>query len=210
MTRLRFLPLLAFVALLAACSATPAGPSVASLAAAPPPASSGAPSSDGSGAPGATPTPTPTSSGGDVQVSGRPQLRMDDSPDRVRALWNAYNQCLVDNGAQRNTGQAPGAAGPGQNQVVVVVEPVPAAAKAACADKLPEQPPQLDPALNPRYHDDFVAWVACIRDRGVAIHMTTAANGGLGWTFDNDHVQVPDDMSRIQDECQLQAFGANK
>lgn len=202
---LALLPLLV-TALLAACSTAPAGPVVASLPpSAAPSASPAAPPAAGSSAAPAAPAPS------DPAASNRPQLRLDDAPERVQALWNAYDQCLLDHGAQADTARAAAASADGSGATALVVQdPVPAAAVAACQDRLPQQPPELDPAVNAHYHDDYVAWVDCIKAHGVGIHLTTDDNGDLGWTYDSATTPIPADLGTIQDDCERAAFGGGK
>ncbi|QAY68665.1 hypothetical protein [Xylanimonas protaetiae] len=231
MRRTPLLLVLAVAALLAACTPAPSGPPVASLRA----PSGAAPSLPASppptGAPdaGADTAPPPDSSSpggvppsgedptggvppaGDAPAGGaQPQRRLDDSPEREAALWNAYHQCLLDHGAQRNTAReaaaAPaGAPGP---EIISVLDPVPAEAEAACTHAFPLMPPELDPDRNPHYRDDFLAQVACMQDRGAPVHLTKDSGDPTlpSWTYD-DGAQVPADLAQIEHDCELEAFG---
>ena len=181
---------------LAACQSSPTPPPVASLE----PTESSTSTSDP-----ATTGPADTTTSG----SERPQLRLDDSPERVDQLHAAYDQCLVDHGAQARVGGAPGAASADQPEGgVQVVEPVPQAARDACVDVLPLLPPELDPALNPDYRDQFVAYVGCMQERGLRVHVVEDASGdgSLAWTFDDDAPPVSADMPEIDDACLVDAF----
>jgi hypothetical protein len=189
--------------LLAGCSGSDGTPQaqVASLPAA---------TSAGSGEPAATTAPgKPT--------TGRPQMRLDDSPEQRDALIRAWDACLVKNGARytpdRGRGAAAGAAaGPGQTAVVVrtVAEPIPKAAKAACTDKLPLGPPEQDPNLNPHYRDDSLANVKCLRQNGIKVHLvndTSVDPNGLSWTYDDSAGTLPANEDKIEHDCELAAFG---
>jgi hypothetical protein len=193
-----------------------ASPDVASLP------GSDAASAPASGTQGAAGTPTgsaATGSGsgsapGAGSPSGRPQERLDDSPQQREALIHVWDQCLVDHGAHWTTTRSgPAAAQTGADTIKSVADPVPPKASAACEDKLPLEPPELNPALNPHYRDDTLTEIACMRGHGVMVHLTQDTSvdpGGLGWTFDSGMTKVPDDEGRIEDQCQTQAFGGGK
>jgi hypothetical protein len=128
--------------------------------------------------------------------------RLDDTPQQIDAIITAWNDCLAAHGA--TYGNVPGVAG-SQN-----LANIPASAKAACVDKQPQLPPQLDPAQNPQYRADSIANVACLRAHGVMVHLVSdnsVSPNGLSWTFDSDASSPPANLSQIQQECQLKAFG---
>ncbi|MEU1620309.1 hypothetical protein ABZ479_23750 [Streptomyces sp. NPDC005722] len=173
-----------------------AEPQVASL---PPSGSASAP--DGS----------PVASGAQADSGNRPQLRLDDSPERRARLIKAWDKCLLANGAK--TGGAGAAAPPGEEQPLFIAEPVPEGAKRACADKLPLAPPELDPALNPRYRQDWQEDVKCLRSKGIKVHLvndTSDGPNGLTWTYDDDYVGTGQDTSKIEHDCEMEAFGGNE
>lgn len=183
-----------------------AAPDVASLPSSSAPVAS-SPTGSGSGSAagsGAGATPTGTAAG----RSGRPQERLDDTPAEREALIHAWDECLAAHGARWTTGRAGVAGAPKQ-----IADPVPVAASAACEDKLPLGPPELDPNLNPRYRDDMLAEISCLRAHGVMVHLTADTSvdpNGLGWTYDSGTTKVPDDEGRIEDQCQQAAFGSGK
>jgi hypothetical protein len=153
---------------------------------------------------------TPTAGKGRTAgAEGRPQMRLDDSPERRAALIGAWDACLIAHGAKRATGRtAPGPSG--KPAYPVAAEPVPAAAKDACEHKLPLEPPELNPSLNPHYRADSIANVKCLRAHGVKVHLvadTSVDADGLAWTYDSSTTKVPDDMAQIENTCQLAAFG---
>jgi hypothetical protein len=170
---------------LAACGGgnDAANPQVASL-----------PTTSASGA--AVPPPATSS----VAV-GRPQERLDDTPERHEALIDAWDACLAAHGATYGgTGVAGGRS---------LKEPIPTAAKNACTDKLPIGPPELDPSQNLHYRDDMVAEISCLRAHGDKVHLTSDTSvypNGLGWTYD-DNATTPANEGQIEDACQLAAFG---
>lgn len=137
----------------------------------------------------------------------RPQLRLDDRPERFGQLIGEWTTCLLANGATGGEGAGPGAAGPDGSSAIVLDEPVPQTALDACAHKLPRQPPELDPALNPDYRDDFLAMVSCMKKGGMRIHVVEDHSTGqslLNWTYDDSTSPSDADLSR---RCQLEAFG---
>jgi hypothetical protein len=139
---------------------------------------------------------------------GRPQFRLDDTDARRTALINAYSQCLIDHGATRQPTR--GAAAPqmvpaGANGVpyIQVADPVPAAAKAACAGKLPQMPPQVEAATNPHFHEQSLAYVGCLRKHGEWVQLLN--DHDLDWTYVAGH-PVPDDNGTIEQDCLMEAF----
>lgn len=202
---------LAVAAVLAGCGRDQAEAQVASLpTAATTPADTGTPSGPAadpaSGLPGAPTSPEAPPPG------DRPQMRLDDTPERRAALIAAWDVCLIAHGAQQNVGRAAaGAAGSGDGPASYsIVEPIPAAAKAACTQLLPLGPPELDPGQNPHYRDDWLALVACMRDRGAPVHLTKDTSvdpRGLSYTFDSSDAAIPGDLADIEQDCTLSAFG---
>lgn len=207
--------LFALAAALSGCGGGGGGkesPGVASLPGAGTASASASAAGDPSAAnvPAGTPTTDATGSatGSATGDSARPQERLDDTPAEREALIHAWDVCLVAHGAHWTTTRSGVAGAPKQ-----VADPVPPAAHAACEDKLPLTPPELDPNLNPRYRDDMLAEVACLRSHGVMVHLTQDTSvdpNGLGWTFDSSTTKVPDDEGQIENACQLAAFGNGK
>ncbi|SEG94569.1 hypothetical protein SAMN05216223_13072 [Actinacidiphila yanglinensis] len=147
----------------------------------------------------------PPSSG---STAGRPQERLDDTPAEREALIHAWDQCLVDHGAKWTTTR-PGIAGSPKT----VADPIPKTAAAACENKLPLEPPELNPALNAHYRDDTLAEIKCLRKHGVMVHLvadTSVDPGGLSWTFDDGSPEIPANEGQLEDQCEQQAFGGGK
>lgn len=191
------LAVVALVVLLAACQDDEPAAQVAALP------TSAAPTIT-TGSPSVAPTTTP--------AQGRPQMRLDDTPERRAQLVAAWDQCLIANGAQADTGRMAAAAGPDGSvpAVVSVVEPIPQAAKAACTQLLPLGPPELDPDHNPHYRDDWLDFIACMRDHGVPVHLakdTSVSPDGLTYTYDSDDAPIPDDQAQIEQDCTMTVFG---
>jgi hypothetical protein len=190
--------------LVAGCGAasSSAGQQVASIPVAPPASSAaGGPARSGTTAPASLVT-TPPASGGTGSAATGPVERLDDTPQQINALIVAWNNCLVAHGATYGT--VAGVAG-SRN-----LSNIPSSAKAACLSKEPQLPPQLNPSENPQYRTDSIANVACLRAHGVMVHLvsdTSVFSGGLSWTYDSDVTSSPDNLSQLQQTCQLQAFG---
>jgi hypothetical protein len=153
-----------------------------------------------------TQTPSTDSTSGTTQTpAGRPVFRLDDTDARRTALINAWSQCLIDHGATRSTGRdMPGVAGAGKSDMIVVADPVPPKASAACESKLPELPPETEAETNPHFHDQSLAYVDCMKDKGLWVQLLN--NHDLDWTFTDGH-PVPVDDDKIEHTCLLQAFG---
>ncbi|MBM7517201.1 hypothetical protein [Nocardioides nitrophenolicus] len=199
--------------LLTGCGARADEPSVASLPAGPAGSTGAATTTASSGT-------TDGATDGDLAgpgtddsgpTQGRPQFRMDDSPQRRSALQVAYNQCLIDNGAKENTGRegaavaaAPGEDADGNPVGPLVLEPVPPAASAACLSKLPVMPPELSAATNPDFHRQSLDYVACMREGGLYVELLNHDN--LDWTYAEGH-SVPENSYQLEDDCLLEAFG---
>lgn len=216
-TRHLLSPLLATLIglVLAGCGTAEDEPRVASVSTGS--AGSAAPTSSTGSTSSASSTGTPD---GDVAgpgtddsgpTQGRPQFRMDDSPQRRSALQIAYNQCLLDHGAKENTGRegaavaaAPGEDGNGDPVGPLVLEPVPAEASAACLSKLPVMPPELSPATNPDFHRQSLDYVACMREGGLYVELLSHDN--LDWTYAEGH-PVPENSYQLEDDCLIEAFG---
>lgn len=146
-----------------------------------------------------------TAAGSTTVAAGRPQERLDDSPQRHDSLIQAWDDCLLAHGAVKSGAGPAGSRGE--------INTIPPAARAACMSKEPLGPPELDPAQNPNYRADWQADVACMRAHGVRVHLTSdpsAGPGGLTWTFDDDETTLPDDESQIEQTCQLSAFSGKK
>jgi len=176
--------LIALVLLTGACGADKSDASkdqVASLASAPPAATS------------AKPSPA---------NDGRPQLRMDSSDEEANRLFTAYEDCLVAHGVKINMNQ-PAAAGTTR---ILDRSGEPKAAYTACAGKLPRQPPEMDAERNPNFEAQWNDNVRCLRAHGLMVHATEPGS----WTWDGDGSPIPENSEKIQDDCEKEAFGAGK
>ncbi|HEX4222110.1 MAG TPA: hypothetical protein VHZ97_07105 [Pseudonocardiaceae bacterium] len=174
---------------LAACSGggDSAAPQVASLP------------SSGSSSAGQAPTTTVT--------AGRPQERLDDSPQQHEALIHAWDVCLLANGATSE-----GATGELGDRTPIK-EPIPKQAYTACLSKEPLGPPELDPNLNPNYRQDWLADISCLRSHGIMVHLTqdtSAGPNGLAWTFDDNSPPLPANEGQLENTCELSAFAGKK
>jgi len=169
------------------------GSSTAQVANVPPSARGG----DGSG----TDTSAPSTAG-----HSRPRLRVDDSEERRATLYNAYSRCLLDHGAHKPRADeaAPALGARGNDPGVLVGQPVPAKAKAACLHLLPLTPPELDASTNPDFHAESLAYVDCLRRHGEWVRLLN--DHDIDWTYIAGH-PVPEDNGKIEDGCLVEAFG---
>ncbi|WP_193606621.1 hypothetical protein [Nocardioides lijunqiniae] len=185
-------PLLAGPLLLAlvACGSPADSPAVDSIPATGSPAGTGTPSDPG----------TVAGSDDADTSSRRPALRLDDSADRRTSLWNAYNTCLLDNGASAPTGLTAAKLGD-----VLVQYPAPDQAQSACRDLEPVQPPELDASTNPHFHRQSLSYVQCLQDNGLWVTLNGDTN--IDWTYTDGH-PVPENTGEIESDCLIQAFGS--
>jgi len=65
-------------------------------------------------------------------------------------------------------------------------------------------PPELEASTNPHFHTDSLAYVACMRKKGLYVTLLSSQN--TDWTFTPGH-PVPDDEYEIEHSCELSAFG---
>jgi hypothetical protein len=165
-------------------------------------------------APAQTAAPAPATVQADESgpAAGRPQFRLDDTTARRTKIQVAYNQCLLANGAQRNTGRegvamaaAPGEDADGNPVGPLVLEPVPASASAACLTKLPLMPPELEASTNPDFAADAQAYVACMREGGLYVELLNDHN--TDWTYAEGH-PVPNDSYELETDCLIEAFSS--
>ena len=194
---------IAATAVLTSCSSGSDAPRVAAL-----PDASASPTQ----APAGT-TGTAGSAGSDEYgpVAGRPQFSLDDTDARRTALQVAYNQCLIDHGATEATGRGSGsltAASPGEDADgrpagPLVADPVPPAASAACLGKLPVMPVETQASSNPRFHEQSLAYVACLQKGD--LYVTLLNDDDLDWTYTEGHTP-PDDTTTLEDDCLLSSF----
>ncbi|MFI6758466.1 hypothetical protein ACIBF5_04885 [Micromonospora sp. NPDC050417] len=157
------------------------------------------------------PSQTPTS-GGNASDTGRPQLRLDMSDEEEERLWTTYKVCLKDHGVpviRRGEG-GPGAVNQdgSLNDLSLDQSGEPKSAYVACANKLPLQPPELDPDKNPQYADQWNDYIRCLRLRGFKLHVTSPGNA----TWDDDVNEAPSggDIGKAEKECTMEVFGGKK
>ncbi|MCU1683366.1 MAG: hypothetical protein JWQ81_4105 [Amycolatopsis sp.] len=176
--------LFATAAVLSACggAANSAAPQVASL--------------PGSGAPSASAT---TSSPSTVDQSQRPQLRLDSTQEEIVAAGKPYDICLKEHGHKMIAGRGDGNS-PDQHDDTDTAK----AAVAACAGKLPIQPPEMDQSTNPHFLDDYHDWITCLNAKGVPVTPTDPF--GSGWTFTSQPTVGEAQEQKIEQDCKIGAF----
>lgn len=173
--------------------------------------------SGGSGDIASLVTSAPTNSAGAGQKAadtGRPQLRLDMSEEEGERLWTTYKVCLRDHGVaviQRGAG-GPGAVAPdgSTNPLSLDQSGEPKEAYVACANKLPLQPPELDPEKNPEYADQWNDFIRCLRGHGIKMHATSPGNATWDDDVDGDSGAGRADLGKIEKECTMEVFGGKK
>ncbi|MEO9322783.1 hypothetical protein ABFT23_04785 [Nocardioides sp. C4-1] len=199
-SRSRAVPALAVLTLgllMAACGSHPDEPQVASL----PETALPAPTTTGPGAAPSAADPAGPVEGQAAGTDERPVFRVDDTEQRRRQVWNAYNACLLGHGATEPQGEM----GVGLGDSLVDYANAPRSALEACAHLEPRQPPALDAATNPDFRQDTQAYVACLAGRGLFV--TLLGDDSPDWTYTEGH-PVPDDSAQIEQDCLVEAYGA--
>ncbi|MFC6086105.1 hypothetical protein [Sphaerisporangium aureirubrum] len=144
--------------------------------------------------PGNTPKASPSRRASD---GGRPQLRLDSSPEEITRFRQAYAACLRKHGM------------PESGEWTAAREK---AGRKACEDKMPLLPPEMDPRTNPHYADAVRTQVKCLKERGLKARLVPAPGsdpGDVSWTLDS----LPGedvDLQDIQDDCREKAFGGGR
>ncbi|GAA0388972.1 hypothetical protein Acor_59630 [Acrocarpospora corrugata] len=130
--------------------------------------------------------------------SKRPQLRLDSTAEEVATLRKAYAACLREHGMPDGGGEYTAAMQAAEDK-----------ARKECEDKLPQLPPEMDPARNPHYADAVRAQVKCMKEHGFDVSITPATGSdpnAIGWTYNS--VPGPGvDIEKIQDDCRAEGFG---
>ncbi|MGW2253233.1 hypothetical protein ACWCXH_23995 [Kitasatospora sp. NPDC001660] len=164
-------------------SAAPGGQNVASL---PQPSSTG----PGGGSPSADPDP------------GRPQLRLDTSPEEKQQFLQAFYQCLAQHGFPMSPHHPPGYTGvPLTNNDSYAENP---AAYNACRSKQPLEPVETDPDKNPHFQDDLRAEINCDNAHGLKTEVSPDGR------FPSFNEPMPSNWGDISQQCLMETFGAHK
>jgi hypothetical protein len=152
---------------------------------------------------------------------GRPQQRLDSTDEEINQLRQVWYRCMKDHGGKFTVITKEDAArypdkgikdyeigslvpegeqykdGPGWT------EP-----RRACASKEPLAPPELDPATNPEYADDWKAFIDCLRAGGLKVTPIKTAEGKDDVNMAGNG-KVPDaEITKIYKACELKAFSS--
>lgn len=147
--------------------------------------------------------------------SRRPQLRLDSSQDDINAAWAGYYACLKDHGHvmlhRDGTDKHAGVAAPPDQHAVESPDmnddsPASVAARKACQNTLPLQPPELDKTTNPHYLDQYHTYLTCLTSHGLAVHAIDPF--GTGWTYDDGVTQrlSETEQVKVDHDCRLSSF----
>jgi hypothetical protein len=131
--------------------------------------------------------------------AGRPRLRLDATDAENSQLYLKYKECLHDHGATDvDLGTGSGAAAPDGSLTANH------AAAAACVQKLPLPPAELDPATNPKLAVQWNDYVRCERKGGIMMHVT--GPGKEDWDPGVADIDV-DQWQNVDQACLKQVFG---
>lgn len=152
---------------------------------------------------------------------GRPQQRLDSTDEEVHQLRQVWYQCMKDHGGKftvitkddvaRNPNKGIkdyeiGSLVPQGEQYKDGpgwTEP-----RRACVSKEPLAPPELDPATNPTYADDWKEFIDCLRAGGLKITPIKTAEGKDDVNMAGNG-NVPDaEITKIYKTCELKAFSS--
>lgn len=145
-----------------------------------------------------------TASASSTPTAGRPTMPIGMTDQQFAQVFNAYAHCLIEHGAKAGAAKPATA---GKPALVEIAGPTPAPAAAACLHLLPVPAPELDASTNPHFHEQSLAYVACMKHRGLWVTLLNDHN--LDWTYTDGHA-VPDDESQIEQDCARQAFGGRR
>jgi hypothetical protein len=159
------------------------------------------------------------SSGGGEAGKDAPQLRLDTTEEEKLAMFQPYLSCMKSNGvpiekaggnpddplAKEKAVNNGGFVGdPSQLWYSGVDETEYPKALKACGGKRPRQPQELDPKTNPHFMDDFRKQIQCMNDRGVKVD---GLPDGSGWNYRGESTLSSAEVTRIDRQCQVEAFG---
>ncbi|MEW9530422.1 hypothetical protein [Microbispora sp. NPDC049125] len=128
-------------------------------------------------------------------AKSRPQLRLDSSEAEVRKFREAYAGCL-----RKHSMPSKGTWSRAAER----------SARAACEHLRPLLPPELDPAKNPNYAKSVRIEAKCLQDHGFDVHLFKVDGPAkFGWRYAS--IPGPEvDISKIQDECRVKAYGGGR
>jgi hypothetical protein len=127
-----------------------------------------------------------------------PQARLDTTSAEKTDWTRVYSQCLVDHGLVLNDAEKRNM----QLKGYADDKKAPAAARDACVTKKPELlPPQMDPAKNPRYREQWHEDVECLKRKGMPIEELDD-----GWTYTSPNAKVPANEEELERQCDIEAF----
>ncbi|MEV5531311.1 hypothetical protein [Streptomyces prunicolor] len=145
---------------------------------------------------------SPSASAGSASASatsesGRPQLRLDTTDAERGRLYGIWTDCLHDHGVP--AGHKPGSTA---WSLAGDIRKYPAATR-ACLSKRPIEPPELDPAKNPHYMDDFRKEIKCLNDGGLKVK---GLADGSGWNYDGVSGLTQAQEDTLRHKCELEAY----
>lgn len=135
-----------------------------------------------------------------------PQLRLDSTDADIERAYEAYYACWEEKGV-------PKTAAHGQEASVLMTYKLHSkkyqAAVDSCADLEPRNPPELDPAKNPKYWDQLREQARCVQAKGIPLKVIEGTPGlfvgGKGEQKDFEKVRSARGQ-KITEECETKAF----
>lgn len=131
------------------------------------------------------------------------QLRLDMTEAEQNAVAQAYAHCLKDQGVPTYN------KGPAYTFPKYGADKYPAA-YGACQSKKPIPAPELDPATNPHYMDEYRDNITCLNRKGLAVEALPDAGG---WTYSAHTGRIAPGSpqeKQVTHDCQVEAFSAGR
>lgn len=133
--------------------------------------------------------------------AGRPVMRIDMTRDEEDQLWNVYFKCLAENGVPMKKDAAGAYQFSTDDGKMRADKPE---VRKACGDKVPQQPPEMDPEQNPYLKDDENNFWQCLKDHGDDVHKVAD-----GWEPGPKWGEIPN-AAAVTEACEVQAFDGKK
>ncbi|MDV7216797.1 hypothetical protein [Streptomyces prunicolor] len=153
--------------------------------------------SDKAGDTGVASIASPDVGGGSSKASadpdaGRPQIRLDSTEDDINRMMNTWLACVKQKGGSGGL-------------LDTKVHPNGAVAK-ACLSKHPLDPPELDPAKNPKFSDGLRVMVKCMNGHGFK---SVVSDGGSSWGLVHGGDLGARNYDSVEVACQVKAWGGD-
>jgi hypothetical protein len=145
--------------------------------------------------------PATTGSAPPSTASGRPVLRVDMTDREEDDLMQVYYVCLVDHGVAMKQNAEGRWEWAGAESKMASDRPE---MVKACDNKIPDQPPEMNPEQNPYYEQDNNNYFQCLEDHGDDVHKDAD-----GWNTGPKWGDFPN-AAAVTEACEVQAFDGKK